>query len=60
MRAGDLVRITRASLLAPKGTIGLTIARDTQYSDEMFVYLFEAGKQRRFLNRHLEVINASR
>ena len=60
MKTGDLVRITRASLLAPKGTIGLTIARDTQYSDEMFVYLFEAGKQRRFLNRHLEVINASR
>ena len=60
MRAGDLVRITRASLGAPKGSVGLTIARDTQYSDEMFVYLFEAGKQRRFLNRHLEVINASR
>ena len=43
MRAGDLVRITRASLGAPKGSVGLTIARDTQYSDEIFVYLLEAG-----------------
>jgi len=60
MKIGDLVRTTRASLLAPKGTIGLTIARDTQYSDEMFVYLLQAGKQRRFLKRHLEVINESR
>ena len=60
MKAGDLVRVKRASLGAPKGSVGLAVARPTHYSDEMFVYLFEAGKQRRFLNRHLEVINASR
>ena len=60
MRAGDLVRTTRPSLLAPKSTVGLAVARDTQYSNEVFVYLFETGKQHRFLKRHLEVINASR
>ena len=60
MKVGDLVRTTRASLLAPKGTIGLAVARPTHYSDEIFIHLFETGKQRRFLNRHLEVINASR
>jgi hypothetical protein len=60
MKTGDLVRVTRASLGAPKGSVGLAVARDTQYSDEIFIYLLEAGKQRRFLNRHLEVINASR
>ena len=60
MKAGDLVRVKRASLGVPKGSVGLTVARPTHYSDEIFVYLFEAGKQRRFLNRHLEVINASR
>ena len=63
MKAGDLVRVKRDAITtdcAPKGSVGLTVARPTHYSDEIFVYLFEAGKQRRFLNRHLEVINASR
>ena len=60
MQAGDLVRTTRPSLLAPKSTVGLAVARETQYSSEIFVYLFKTGKQHRFLKRHLEGINASR
>ena len=60
MKTGDLVRTTRPSLLAPKSTVGLAVARDTQYSSEIFIYLFKTGKQHRFLKRHLEVINESR
>ena len=60
MKTGDLVRTTRPSLLAPKSTVGLAVARDTQYSNEVFVYLLETGKQHRFLKRHLEVISESR
>ena len=60
MKTGDLVRTTRPSLLAPKPAVGLAVARDTQYSNEVFVYLFKTGKQHRFLKRHLEVISESR
>jgi hypothetical protein len=63
MQAGDLVRVKRDAVTTdctPKGSVGLAVARDTQYSDEIFVYLFETGKQSLFLNMHLEIINASR
>ena len=60
MKAGDLVRVKRASLGVPKDSVGLAVARPTHYSDEIFIHLFETGKQRRFLNRHLEVISENR
>ena len=67
MRAGDLVRITRASIGIPKGSLGLveTKLKDTGgftgIPDAMWrIYLLQAGRQRRYLGRDLEVINASR
>ena len=69
MRAGDLVRITRATIGCPKGSLALVetklkdIGRPNHFgpSEAIWqVYLLQAGKQRRCLNRDLEVINASR
>jgi len=67
MKAGDLVRITRASIGIPKGSLGLveTKLKDTGgftgIPDAMWrIYLLQAGRQRRYLGRDLEVINASR
>jgi hypothetical protein len=67
MKTGDLVRVTRASIGIPKGSLGLveTKLKDTGgftgIPDAMWrIYLLQAGRQRRLLGRDLEVINASR
>jgi hypothetical protein len=63
MRAGDLVRIKRASIGIPKGSLGLVGSKlkDTGgfsgIPDAMWrIYLFQAGKQRRYLGRDLEIV----
>ena len=67
MKTGDLVRVTRASIGIPKGSLGLveTKLKDTGgftgIPDAMWrISLLQAGRQRRLLGRDLEVINASR
>ena len=69
MRAGDLVRIKRASIGIPMDTLALVEAKlkDTGgfsgIPDAMWrVQLLYAGRTRRprYLGRDLEVINASR
>ena len=67
MRAGDLVKITRAQIGAPKGTIGLIIkshkprAETIKHSiHEVQLYGVKLGCNRRFLSRDLEVVNESR
>ena len=75
MKAGDLVRVKRASLGIPMDTLGLlTAKRDlfedippADYSRENFgVAIWEVqmlgveSHTRRYMSRDLEVINASR
>jgi hypothetical protein len=67
MQAGDLVRIKRASIGIPMDTLALVEAKlkDTGgfsgIPDGMWrIYLLQAGRQRRYLGRDLEVISASR
>ena len=75
MRAGDLVRIKRASIGIPMGTLGLVTAKKKLFDrppDEGYnrheneaiweVQMLYTGKQRtrRYLSRDLEVLNASR
>jgi hypothetical protein len=67
MRAGDLVRTTRAQIGAPEGTIGMIIksheprAETIKHSiHEVQLYSVKLGSNRRFLSRDLEVINESR
>jgi len=60
MKAGDLVRTKITFLGAPEGSLGLALARDTHYSDEVFVHLFVIGTQHCFMKRHLELANESR
>ena len=70
MKAGDLVEITRRSIGVPSGTIALVT--DTVYTDPSdqhdiikyhivrLVCTKWAGKERRFLERDLEVVSESR
>ena len=67
MRAGDLVRTTRAQIGAPEGTIGLIIkshkprAETIKHSiHEVQLYGVKLDFNRRFLSRDLEVVNESR
>jgi hypothetical protein len=67
MRAGDLVKVTRASIGVPEGSIGLIIksheprAETIKHSlHEVQLYSVKLGSNRRFLSRDLEVINESR
>ena len=67
MRAGDLVKVTRASIGVPAGSIGLIIkshkprAETIKHSiHEVQLYSVKLGCNRRFLSRDLEVINESR
>jgi len=60
MKAGDLVRTTITFLGAPVGSLGLTLPRDTKYSDEIYIHLFAIGTQHCFMKRHLELANESR
>ena len=68
MKAGDLVRTTRASIGVPAGAIGLIIETHEPRADGALYKIHElrlmaiksAVKHRRFLSKDLEVINESR
>ena len=67
MRAGDLVKTTRAQIGVPAGAIGLIIksheprAETIKHSiHEVQLYGVKLGCNRRFLSRDLEVVNESR
>ena len=64
MRAGDLVRIKRASIGVPKGSVALVEVKlkYIRSTPEALwqVYLLQTGMHRRYLSRDLEVLNASR
>ncbi len=67
MRAGDLVKVTRASIGVPLGTVGLIVksheprAETIKHSiHEVQLYGVKLGCNRRFLTRDLEVVNESR
>ena len=62
MQAGDLVRITRRSIGVPKDAIGLAL---TRWKSDGGYYVWEVmingwQKSRRYLERDLEIISASR
>ena len=67
MRAGDLVKTTRAQIGVPAGAIGLIIksheprAETIKYSiHEVQLYGVKLQFNRRFLSRDLEVVNECR
>ena len=74
MRAGDLVRVTRASLGVPMGTLGLVTAKkklfdsapDEGYNRHENEAIWEVqmlgvkSHTRRYMSRDLEVLNESR
>ena len=69
MRAGDLVRTTRAQIGVPAGAIGLIIETHEPRAGlcptvlsihEVQLYGVKLGCNRRFLSRDLEVVNESR
>jgi len=72
MRVGDLVKVTRASIGVPMGTMGLILSSyetrgdyDTSTGEKIHILQlvggdFPWGQNRRYLTRDLEVINASR
>ena len=67
MRAGDLVKVTRASIGVPLGSVGLIVkshkprAETIKHSiHEVQLYSVKLGSNRRFLSRDLEVVNESR
>jgi hypothetical protein len=69
---GDLVKVTRASIGVPVGTLGLIVSShatrgdyDTASGEKIHILQliggdFAWGQNRRYLGRDLEVINASR
>ena len=64
MRAGDLVRVTRATIGAPKGSLALVEAKLKYIGSTpeaiWQVYLLQTGRQHRYLGRDLEVISENR
>ena len=63
MRAGDLVKVTRASIGVPLGSVGLIVkshkprAETIKHSiHEVQLYGVKLGCNRRFLSRDLEVV----
>ena len=75
MTAGDLVKVTRASIGVPDGTMGLILSSydvrgdyDTAPGEKIHMLqligtrkvLAEGGHRRRYLARDLEVISESR
>ena len=60
MRAGDLVRTTRASIGVPAGAIGLIIKTHTsplyRIHELRLMAIKSAVKYRRFLSRDLEIV----
>jgi len=62
MKVGDLVRITRGSIGVPKDSIGLTLeCYESEGGYHVWEILINGRKHtRRYIERDLEVINASR
>ena len=72
MTVGDLVKVTRASIGVPVGTLGLITSSyetrgdyDTAAGEKIHILQlvggdFPWGQNRRYLGRDLEVINESR
>ena len=72
MQVGDLVKVTRASIGVPIGTLGLIVSShatrgdyDTASGEKIHILQLIGGdfawaQNRRYLGRVLEVINASR
>ncbi len=69
MKAGDLVRIKRASIGVPMDTLGLLTAKEKVFGPEDNATLWDVQllgvighpvRARRYMSRDLEVINASR
>ena len=64
MKTGDLVRVTRASIGMPKGSLALVEAKLKYIGSTpealWQIYLLQTGRRLAMLNRDLEVINASR
>ena len=67
MRAGDLVKTTRAQIGVPLGSVGLIVkshkprAETIKHSiHEVQLYGVKLDFNRRFLSRDLEVVNESR
>ena len=67
MRAGDLVKTTRAQIGVPLGSVGLIVkshkprAETIKHSiHEVQLYGVKLDCNRRFLSRDLEVVNESR
>ena len=72
MTVGDLVKVTRAAIGVPVGTLGLIVASyetrgDYEITPGEKIHIlqliggdFAWGQNRRYLGRDLEVINASR
>ena len=72
MTVGDLVKVTRASIGVPAGTLGLIMSSyetrgdyDTASGEKIHILQliggdFAWGQNRRYLGRDLEVINESR
>ena len=69
MRAGDLVKVTRASIGVPLGTVGLIIKsrepraetiKHSIHEVQLYGVKHFSEVSRRFLSRDLEVVNESR
>tara|TARA_Y100001963_G_scaffold114946_1_gene159456 strand:+ start:271 stop:459 length:189 start_codon:yes stop_codon:yes gene_type:complete len=62
MKAGDLVKISRASVGVPPNTIALCVGahEGPHYQSEIFRVLLLDGRERRYLECDLEIVNESR
>ena len=72
MQVGNLVKVTRASIGVPVGTLGLIVSSyetrgdyDTASGEKIHILQliggdFVWGQNRRYLGRDLEVVNAGR
>ena len=60
MKVGDLVKITRASIGLPKGSVGLIVRHFAQSTySHLFEIQFTNGRTVRLLSRDLEVISGA-
>ena len=64
MKTGDLVRVTRASIGMPKGSLALVEAKLKYIGSTpealWQIYLLQTGRRLAILSRDLETLNASR
>jgi len=59
VQVGNLVKIKRASIGLPKGSIGLIVRHFAQPLYSLFEIQFTNGRTVRLLSRDLEVINGT-